>query len=124
MRISDWSSDVCSSDLEQSFTVGPDVAWVSVRATIDANTLALVLIDPDGNRYGSAIALPVLGDTVTTGAPAKPGVWRVTVRGIGSVSGTGVDPLGVTNGYAAPGTVTGAVRFLNSRSAEHTAEIP
>jgi serine protease AprX len=99
---------------EQSFTVGSDVAWVSVRATIGANTLAVVLIDPDGNRYGSAIALPVLGDTVTTGAPAKPGVWRVTVRGIGSVSGTDVDPLNVTNGYAAPGTVTGEVSFLNS----------
>jgi serine protease AprX len=99
---------------EQSFTVGSDVAWVSARATIDANTLALVLIDPDGVRYGSAIALPVLGDTVTTGAPAKPGVWRVTVRGIGSVSGTDVDPLNVTNGYAAPGTVTGQVSFLNS----------
>ncbi|HET6806865.1 MAG TPA: S8 family serine peptidase [Frateuria sp.] len=99
---------------EQSFTVGPDVAWVSARATIDANTLALVLIDPDGVQYGSAIALPVLGDTVTAGAPAKPGVWRVTVRGIGSVSGTDVDPAGVTNGYAAPGTVTGEVSFLNS----------
>ena len=99
---------------EQSFTVGPEVAWVSARATIDANTLALVLIDPDGVRYGSSIALPVLGDTVTTGAPAKPGVWKVTVRGIGSVSGTKVDPLGVTNGYAAPGTVNGEVSFLNS----------
>ncbi len=99
---------------EQSFTVGPEVAWVSARATIDANTLALVLIDPDGVRYGSSIALPVLGDTVTTGAPAKAGVWRVTVRGIGSVSGTNVDPAGATNGYAAPGTVTGEVSFLNS----------
>jgi len=99
---------------EQSFTVGPEVAWVSARATIDANTLALVLIDPDGVQYGSAIALPVLGDTVTTGAPAKPGVWRVTVRGIGSVSGNDVDPAGVTNGYAAPGTVTGTISFLNS----------
>jgi serine protease AprX len=99
---------------EQSFTVGSDVAWVSAKATIDANTLALVLIDPDGVRYGSAIALPVIGDTVTTGAPAKPGVWRVTVRGIGSVSGTDVDPANVTNGYAAPGTVTGEVSFLNS----------
>jgi serine protease AprX len=99
---------------EQTFTVGPQVAWVSARAIIDANTLALVLIDPDGIRYGSSIALPVLGDTVTTGAPAKPGVWRVTVRGIGSVSGTAVDPLKVTNGYAAPGTVNGEVSFLNS----------
>lgn len=99
---------------EQTFVVGPEAAWVSARATIAANTLALVLIDPDGVRYGSSIALPVLGDTVTTGAPAKPGMWRVTVRGIGSVSGTSVDPAHVTNGYAAPGTVTGEVSFLNS----------
>jgi len=99
---------------EQSFTVGSDVAWITAKATIDANTLAVVLIDPDGNRYGSAIALPVLGDTVSTSAPAKAGVWRVTVRGIGSVSGTSVDPLKVTNGYAAPGTVTGTISFLNS----------
>ncbi|GAB2618222.1 S8 family serine peptidase [Novilysobacter erysipheiresistens] len=99
---------------EQSFTVGPEVAFVSVRATIGENTLALVLIDPDGVQYGSAISLPVLGDTVTTGAPAKPGVWRVTVRGIGSVSGQGLDPAGVTNGYGAPGTVNGEIGFLNS----------
>lgn len=99
---------------EQTFAVGPEASWVSARATINANTLALVLIDPDGVRYGSSIALPVLGNTVTTGAPAKPGVWRVTVRGIGSLSGTGLDPLKVTNGYAAPGTVKGEVSFLNS----------
>ena len=36
------------------------------------------------------------------------------MRGIGSVSGTDVDPLGVTNGYAAPGTVAGTISFLNS----------
>lgn len=99
---------------EQSFTVGPEVAFVSARATIGENTLALVLIDPDGVQYGSAISLPVLGDTVTTGAPGKPGVWRVTVRGIGSVSGVALDPAKVTNGYGAPGTVNGEVGFINS----------
>ncbi|MDQ3206332.1 MAG: S8 family serine peptidase [Pseudomonadota bacterium] len=99
---------------EQSFQVGPEVAFVSVRATIGENTLALVLIDPDGVQYGSAISLPVLGDTVTTGAPGKAGTWRVTVRGIGSVSGTGLDPAGVTNGYGLPGTVNGEVSFINS----------
>lgn len=99
---------------EQSFTVGADVAWVSARATIGENTLALVLTDPDGVRYGSAISLPVLGDTVSTGAPGKAGTWKVTVRGIGSLSGTGLDPLQVTNGYGAPGTVEGKISFLNS----------
>src|SRR4029453_13888958 len=71
---------------EQSFTVGSDIAWVAARATIDANTVALVLTDPDGIRYGSAIALPVLGDTVTTGAPGKPAVWKTRVRGAASTS--------------------------------------
>ena len=99
---------------EQSFTVGADIAWVSVRATIDANPVAIVLTDPDGIKYGSAIALPVLGDTVTTGAPGKAGTWTVTVRGVGSVSGTALDPLGVTNGYGLPGTITGEVSFLKS----------
>ena len=99
---------------EHSFSVGNDVAWVAARFTSDANPLALVLIDPDGIQYGSAIALPVLGDTVTTGAPGKPGVWRVSARGIGSVSGTGLDPLKLTNGYALPGTVSGEITTLRS----------
>ncbi|GAB3090201.1 S8 family serine peptidase [Lysobacter terrae] len=98
----------------QSFTVGSDIAWVAARATVDANPVAIVLTDPDGNKYGSAIALPVLGDTVTTGAPGKAGTWTVTVRGVGSVSGTGLDPLKITNGYALPGTITGEVSFLKS----------
>lgn len=99
---------------EQSFEVGADVAYVSARAVIGENTLALVLIDPDGGTYGSAISLPVLGDTVTVGAAGKPGTWKVTVRGIGSLSGIPLDPAEVTNGYGLPGTVTGQVSFLNS----------
>lgn len=99
---------------EHSFTVGTDIAFVSARATIGENTLALVLTDPDGIKYGSSISLPVLGDTVTTGAPGKPGVWKITVRGIGSVSGTGLDPARVTNGYGLPGTVNGQISFLKS----------
>ncbi|MFH2078271.1 MAG: S8 family serine peptidase, partial [Pseudomonadota bacterium] len=51
----------------QSFEVGDDVAWVAARAQVDANTIAVVLTDPDGVRYGSSITLPVLGDTAVTG---------------------------------------------------------
>lgn len=98
----------------KSFEVGADVAWVAARAQVDANTIAVVLTDPDGVRYGSSITLPVLGDTAITGGPGKPGVWTVTVRGIGSVSGAALDPAGVTNGYAAPGNISGEISFLNS----------
>lgn len=99
---------------EQSFVVGPEVAYVAARADVGENTVALVLTDPDGVHYGSSIALPVLGESITVGAAAKPGVWTITVRGIGSVSGVPLDPLGVTNGYGVPGTIVGNISFLNS----------
>ena len=99
---------------EQVFDVDDKAAWVTARAVVDANTVALVLISPDGERYGSGITLPVIGDTAVVSAPAKPGRWTITVRGIGSVSGTALDPAHVTNGYAAPGYVDGTVSLLNS----------
>jgi serine protease AprX len=98
----------------QSFTVGPDIAWVAARAEVGDNTIAIVLTDPDGNKYGSSISEPVLNETISTGAPGKAGTWTVTVRGIGSVSGTALDPLKVTNGYGLPGTVSGEISFLKS----------
>lgn len=99
---------------EMQFDVGPETAWITASATIDANTVAVVLIDPDGVRYGSSIALPLLGSTVTASAPARPGTWTLTVRGFGSVSGVGLDPLQVTNGYGLPGTIEGRLSFLDS----------
>ena len=98
----------------QSFTVGSDIAWVAARADVGDNTVAIVLTDPDGNKYGSSISEPVLSETITTGAPGKAGTWTVTVRGIGSVSGQALDPLKVTNGYGLPGTVSGEISFLRS----------
>jgi serine protease AprX len=99
---------------EQSFTVGPETAYVTARATSDTSTVAIVLISPDGERYGSAIALPELGSTVTASAPGKPGVWKIKASGIGSVSGVGLDPTGSTNGIAAPGQISGTITLLDS----------
>lgn len=96
------------------FEVGEQTAWVAARATVDTNTVALSLVDPDGNRYGSAIALPLLGSTVVAGGPGKPGTWTLRARGIGTVSGVSLDPAGVTNGVALPGTVSGQISFLDS----------
>ncbi len=101
----------------QTFEVGADVAWVKASAET-LQTVAIVLIDPDGNRYGSSIGIPapVAGNDgkITTGAPGKPGTWKVTVSGVGSLSGTSLDPLRVTNGYAAPGPVDINVSYLRS----------
>jgi len=93
----------------QSFEVGDDVALVVAKYSVpDAPvcTCAVVLTDPAGNRYGSGIALPVLGANVAATGPGMPGTWTVEMRGIGSVSGVAVDPTGTSNGIAAPSTAT------------------
>ena len=105
------------------FEVGANTAFVTATADIGDNTLALVLIDPDGVQYGSAISLPELGARVSASAPGKAGTWKLTVRGIGFVSGNDVDPAGVTNGYGAPGTVSGELSFLDSNGYSGLADI-
>jgi serine protease AprX len=97
-----------------SFQVGPEIAMVNARANIGENTLALVLIDPLGRKYGSSIALPVLGQNVAASAPGVAGTWTLTARGVGSVSGVALDPAGVTNGYGVPGPVTANVKLLRT----------
>ena len=99
---------------EKSFTVGTNTAWITASATVETNTVALVLTSPTGERYGSAISLPELGSTIKVTAPATPGTWKLSVRGIGSVSGVGLDPAGLTYGYAAPGYVDGKIDLLDS----------
>ncbi|MGH8242881.1 MAG: S8 family serine peptidase [Steroidobacteraceae bacterium] len=87
------------------FNVTADEVRVAASAFVPDNTVAVVLIDPQGVRYGSAISLPLLGPSIAASAPARPGVWTLTVRGIGSVSGVALDPLGLTNGTAVPATI-------------------
>jgi serine protease AprX len=96
------------------FEVADGTALVTATANVGDNTVALVLIDPDGKQYGSAISLPQLGERISTSAPGKAGTWKLTVRGIGYVSGQDVDPAGVTNGWGAPGTISGKVSLLDS----------
>ena len=48
---------------EKSFSVGPNTSWITASATVETNTVALVLTSPTGERYGSAISLPELGST-------------------------------------------------------------
>jgi serine protease AprX len=95
------------------FIVTADEVRVAASAFVSDNTVAVVLIDPDGVRHGSAISLPLLGPSIATSAPAKPGLWTLTVRGIGSVSGVALDPLGLTNGYAVPGTIDVRLKTWN-----------
>ena len=88
----------------QTFTVAEGLSTVIASANVSDNTTAIVLRDPSGNRYGSSISLPVLGQNIAVTAPAVPGEWTIELGGIGSVSGVALDPLRVTNGYAVPVT--------------------
>ncbi len=97
-----------------TFSVGASAVSVTARATTGTNTVAVLLIDPNGKRYGSSVTLPVLGETATITAPAVVGQWQVTVRGIGSLSGVALDPAKVTNGYGLPGTIPVSVTQLLS----------
>jgi serine protease AprX len=102
----------------QPFKVEKGVIQVSARVVSTANPVAVVLIDPKGKRYGSSIALPVLGDTVTASAPVDSTTdgqdWQVTVRGVGSLSGVALDPVGVTDGVGAPETFDVVISTLSS----------
>jgi len=99
---------------EVQFDVGADISMVNARANVGDNTVALVLIDPNGKRYGSSIALPVLGQNIAASAPGVPGTWTLTVRGVGSVSGVALDPAAVTNGYGVPGTINVNLKQLRT----------
>jgi serine protease AprX len=96
------------------FNVASGISLVAARANVGENTVAISLTDPTGKRYGSSIALPVLGQNIAVSAPGVPGTWTLTVRGVGSVSGTNLDPARVTNGYGVPGTVTVNVKQLRT----------
>ena len=96
----------------QQFTVGSDISVVAARANVGSNTVAISLTDPNGNRYGSSIALPVLGQNIAVSAPGVPGTWTLQVRGVGAVSGVALDPAKVTNGYGVPGDVRVNVKQL------------
>lgn len=96
----------------QSFEVAAGLSTVFARANVNDNTVAIVLTDPAGNRYGSGIALPLLGPSVAVTAPAMPGTWTVEARGIGAVSGVTLDVLGLTNGIGLPGSIDVDIQFL------------
>src|SRR3546814_12395941 len=86
MRISDWSSDVCSSDLRQSSTdpnllrfqyMGDDYGLIdtpgspgfsaSGAAALGAADLAIVVVDPDPVR--APLAEPALRQLESLGVP-------------------------------------------------------
>ena len=115
-RVDDYAIDFSpvGETGSQQFQVASDIALVDARASVGDNTVAISLTDPNGKRYGSSIALPVLGENIAVSAPGVAGTWTLTVRGVGSVSGTALDPAKVTNGYGVPGTVNVRVKQMRT----------
>ena len=94
--------------------VNADASLLMVRANVSDNTVGLSLTSPSGKRYGSSIALPVLGQNIAVTAPAESGNWTLKANGIGGISGVGVDPVGATNGYAAPGEIDVTIKIVQT----------
>src|SRR3546814_13931129 len=68
MRISDWSSDVCSSDLSTIPDPFPDnvMAWIGVRVEQCLGLMDALEIDSAhivGNSMGGALTLQLLSET-------------------------------------------------------------
>jgi serine protease AprX len=88
-----------------TFEVSPDIGLVLaqwLRPDTSTCTCTVVLTDPDGNRFGGPIALPVLASSIAVAAPGAPGTWTLSVSGIGSVSDVSVNPTGLLNGVSGP----------------------
>src|SRR3546814_4765983 len=141
MRISDWSSDVCSSDLDQTITLTEtqeNVAAVTEvlatgsidvtggTASIGVNTVASITVDGvdilgsavDWTGSNSATATAVAAQiNSNTSSPE----YSATASGptviISAATGTGDGP----NGFVVDGTVGGNVTL--GRSEEHTSEL-
>src|SRR3546814_9004548 len=61
MRISDWSSDVCSSDLRQGHPLQPDSSLRSLPMKLDSSTAAVVTGGASGLGRATAEALAAAG---------------------------------------------------------------
>lgn len=97
-----------------TFEVNDEASLLMVRANVGDNTVGMSLTSPSGKRYGSSIALPVLGQNIAVTAPAEAGTWTLRANGIGGVSGVDVDPVNATNGYALPGEIDAVVKITRT----------
>src|SRR3546814_19960948 len=68
MRISDWSSDVCSSDLDGHFYADAQVGAATVHFLIDTGATAVALSRADAQRAGIS---PRAGEFTGTARPAN-----------------------------------------------------
>jgi serine protease AprX len=106
------SNTTCTSTNAHSFNVQDGMTVLDIFATFtnvatsDGNTIGLVATDPQGHRYSSGIALPILDSPsreIIVKNPAA-GPWLVEVRGVRGLTAAPNFSL-PTSGAAAPGPV-------------------
>ncbi len=103
-----------------TFTVQPGMSVLDVFAKIDnvlttgdGNTVGILLTDPNGTRFSSGIALPILdapNREVVVANPAA-GQWLLEVRGVRGLAALPNASL-PTSGAALPGPVDGTITQL------------
>lgn len=101
-----------------TFTVSEGMNVLDVFATFDniietgdGNTIGILLTDPNGVKYSSGIALPVLDGTTRQVVVKNPaaGNWLLEVRGVRGLAALPNFSL-PTSGAALPGPVDGSIR--------------
>lgn len=105
----------------KTFIVQEGMSVLDVYATFDnaletgdGNTIGILLTDPDGTKYSSGVALPILDGTsrqVVVKNP-KAGEWLLEVRGVRGLAALPNVSL-PTSGAALPGPVDGTITQQN-----------
>ena len=100
-----------------TFTVNSGMSILDVLANINdalmtgnGNTVGLLLTDPNGNKYGSGIMIPILDAPTREVVVNNPvaGQWLLEVRGVRGLTALPEVSL-PTSGAAAPGPVDGTI---------------
>src|SRR3546814_9243062 len=126
MRISDWSSDVCSSDL----SLGSVVAFTGVMAALFAHPGEFPLIVPLAVAVTAGLAIGALNGLVITRGTVAPFIvtlgMMTIARGLALVASGGRPVTNLSDGFnfIGGGDLMGIpVPILIFSSEEHTSEL-
>src|SRR3546814_2628482 len=117
MRISDWSSDVCSSDLLHGDTIDALLGGTSVK-DLDGGVRLRRAANANGTSWQEVRWDLSILDTWSWGFPGGMLLDSTTVSGTRYDGGNTRDSMHVRAGQR-----TSTLRTPNNRSAEHTSEL-
>src|SRR3546814_1071297 len=126
MRISDWSADVCSSDLRRSRT--PDGRQAQPAAGSHnprCPGAAAMTEEPNAATIAAATSAPKASPPDLRLRPPLPTVMRLSRKTVGIASAVTLAAIGGAFGYALydKGLAAPAELLVADRSEEHTSEL-